>query len=124
MIRSSVEYDSGWPDEFARLRDRAQAPLGDIALSIEHVGSTAVSGMAAKPVIDLVVVIEGDDALPQAIRRLEVIGYRARGELGVPGREALSWPESEKRRHLYVSPTTTSEVQGSPARADPLLAAE
>ena len=60
-----VEYDPEWQSEFARLRDRAQAALGELALSVEHLGSTAVTGLAAKPVIDLVVVIESDDDLPE-----------------------------------------------------------
>jgi GrpB-like predicted nucleotidyltransferase (UPF0157 family) len=124
-----VDYDPAWPEEFARLRDRAQLAMRDLAVSIEHVGSTAVPGLVAKPVIDLVVVIATDEDLPEAIRRLEAIGYRARGELGVPGREAFSWPEGEKRHHLYVSPTTSGELRAQVEfrdrlRADPGLAAD
>jgi GrpB-like predicted nucleotidyltransferase (UPF0157 family) len=122
-----VDYEPGWPEEFARLRDRAKSAMGVLAVSIEHVGSTAVPGLAAKPVIDMVVVIASDDDLEEAIRRLESIGYRARGELGVPGREAFSWPEGEKRHHLYVSPTTSEELRAQIRfrdclRADPELA--
>lgn len=124
-----VDYDPAWPDEFARLRDRAWATIGDLAVSIEHVGSTAVPGLPAKPVVDIVVVISSGDHLPEAIRRLEAIGYRARGELGVPGREAFSWPEGEERHHLYVSPTESEELQAQIAfrdrlRSDPALAAD
>jgi hypothetical protein len=43
-----VEYDPAWPSEFVHLRDRAQAALGDVAVAIEHVGSTAVPGLPAK----------------------------------------------------------------------------
>jgi GrpB-like predicted nucleotidyltransferase (UPF0157 family) len=117
-----VEYDPAWPQEFARLRDRAQDALGDLALSIEHVGSTAVPGLAAKPVIDMVVVIASDDDLEEAIRRLEAMGYRARGELGVPGREAFTWPEGERRHHLYVSPGTSDELRAQVRFRDMLLA--
>jgi GrpB-like predicted nucleotidyltransferase (UPF0157 family) len=124
-----VEYDPQWPSEFARLRDRAQAAVGEVARSIEHVGSTAVPGLAAKPVIDLVVVVESDDDVPEAIRRLEVVGYVARGDLGVPGREAFSWPEGEVRHHLYVSPETSDELRAQlrfrdRLRTDPVLARE
>jgi GrpB-like predicted nucleotidyltransferase (UPF0157 family) len=48
-----VPYDPAWPLEFARERDRLQSALGDAALRIEHNGSTAVPGLAAKPVIDI-----------------------------------------------------------------------
>lgn len=124
-----VEYDPRWPEEFARLRDRAQSAMGELAVSIEHVGSTAVPGLPAKPVIDVVVVIARDDDLPVAIERLEAIGYVARGDLGVPGREAFSWQEGERRHHLYVSPITSEELQAQVTfrdrlLSDPQLAAE
>jgi GrpB-like predicted nucleotidyltransferase (UPF0157 family) len=52
-----AEYDPRWPTRFAELRDRLAAALGPLAVRIEHVGSTAVPGLAAKPIIDLDVVI-------------------------------------------------------------------
>jgi GrpB-like predicted nucleotidyltransferase (UPF0157 family) len=80
-------------------------------------------------VIDMVVVIASDEDLPEAIERLEGIGYSARGDLGVPGREAFSWPEGETRHHLYVSPTTSEELRAQVRfrdllLSDPRLAAE
>jgi GrpB-like predicted nucleotidyltransferase (UPF0157 family) len=122
-----VEYDPAWPAEFVRLRDRAEAALGDLAVTIEHVGSTAVPGLPAKDLIDLVAVVESDNDVPEAIARLEAIGYEARGNLGVEGREAFWWPEGEKRHHLYVSPTTSAELQAQVAfrdllRTDPVVA--
>ena len=124
-----VEYNPAWPSEFIRLRDRAQAALGDVAVSIEHVGSTAVPGLPAKDLIDMVVVVESDDDVNEAIACLATIGYRARGNLGVEGREAFWWPEGEKRHHLYVSPTTSAELHAQVAfrdrlRADPAVAYE
>ncbi len=115
-----VEYDLAWPSEFVRLRDRAQAALGDLAVAIEHVGSTAVPGLPAKDLIDMVVVVKSDADVDEAISRLAAIGYRARGNLGVEGREAFSWPESEKRHHLYVSPTTSAELRAQVAFRDRL----
>ena len=114
-----VEYDPAWPSEFVRLRDRAQAALGDVAVAIEHVGSTAVPGLPAKDVIDMVVVVASDGEVNEAISRLETIGYKGRGNLGVEGREAFSWPDGEKRHHLYVSPTTSAEPRSSTLRCGP-----
>ncbi len=124
-----VEYNPAWPSEFVRLRDRAQAALGDIAVAIEHVGSTAVPGLPAKDLIDMVVVVESDEDVDEAIARLAAIGYRARGNLGVEGREAFWWPKDEKRHHLYVSPTTSAELHAQVAfrdrlRAEPAIARE
>ena len=123
-----VDYSPAWPLEFERLRDRVAAAVGNLAIAIEHVGSTAVPGLAAKPVIDLVIVVEPED-VQAAIDRLTVVGYVHQGNLGVEGREAFSVPEGERRHHLYVSPTDSEELRAQLAfrnrlRADPELAAE
>ena len=77
----------------------------------------------------MVVVVESDDDVPVAIARLATVGYVAKGSLGVEGREAFAWPEGEKRHHLYVSPTTSGELQAQIAfrdrlRSDPALASD
>jgi GrpB-like predicted nucleotidyltransferase (UPF0157 family) len=123
-----VDYDPEWPREFDALRDRVAAAVGDIAVAIEHVGSTAVRGLAAKPIIDLVVVVEPED-VRRAVKRLVAIGYVHRGNLGVEGREAFSAPGSDRRHHLYVSPTDSEELRAQLAfrdrlRSDGALAAE
>ena len=123
-----VEYDPAWPTEFELLRDRAADAVGDVVVAIEHVGSTAVPRLAAKPVIDLVVVVEPVD-VQTAVERLVEIGYVHRGNLGVEGREAFSAPEDERRHHLYVSPTDSEELRAQLAfrdrlRRDAALAAE
>lgn len=96
-----VDYDAAWPARFRALADRAAAALGGIALRIEHVGSTSVPGLAAKPVIDLDVLVRAED-VPAAIERLARIGYAHRGDLGIPGREAFRPPPGEPKHHLYV----------------------
>ena len=114
-----VEYDPAWPLEFERLRERAAAAVGDLALAIEHIGSTAVPGLAAKPVIDLVIVVE-PPSVQGTIERLTAIGYVHEGNLGVEGREAFSVPEGERRHHLYVSPTDSEELRAQLAFRDRL----
>lgn len=110
-----------WPAEFERLRTRIAGAVGDVAVAVEHVGSTAVPGLAAKPVIDIVVVVEPHD-LQTAIERLVAIGYVHQGNLGVEGREAFGVPEGERRHHLYVSPTDSEELRAQLAFRDRLRA--
>lgn len=99
-------YDPSWPFEFERLRDRALAVLGDITVAVEHVGSTAVPGLAAKPVIDLDVVVASGDHVETALGRLAALGYERAGRGGVvatvEGLAAPRWPHGERRHHLYV----------------------
>ena len=98
-----VPYDDRWPDQFARLRDELTAALvGVDVVAIEHVGSTSVPGLAAKPIIDVDVVVESADA-PAAIAALEAVGYRYLGECGIPDRHAFQAPSAEPRRNVYVT---------------------
>lgn len=71
------------------MREELEQGVGDVAVAVEHVGSTAVPGLAAKPIIDLDVVVRSSDDVPTAVRLLESLGYRHEGDLGVPGREAF-----------------------------------
>lgn len=108
-----VDYDPAWPAQFEQLRTVLVAALGDVAIAIEHVGSTSVLHLAAKPVIDIDVVIGGRAELPLAIERLAVLGYEHRGDLDVPGREAFrslverGWP----RHNLYVCARDSLELR-------------
>jgi GrpB-like predicted nucleotidyltransferase (UPF0157 family) len=115
-----VDYDPAWPAAFARLRDRLAGVrdrlagvLGDLATAIEHVGSTSVPGLAAKPVVDIDVVVPAAADVPEAIRRLAVLGYRHQGDLGIPGREAFRGPPGDTLppHHLYVCPAAGDELR-------------
>jgi len=98
-----VEYDPRWPELFAELRGSVWPALMDIALSIEHVGSTSVPGLAAKPVIDIDVVVPNAH-VATGIARLAELGYVHRGDLGVPQREAFVRPAGTAAHHLYLCP--------------------
>lgn len=107
-------YDPAWADWFAELRDRLAPALGDAALAIEHVGSTAVPGLAAKAIIDIDIVfpVGGLDAVSE---RLATLGYIPNGDQGVPGREAFKLADEALRaglpaHHLYACPEDNPEL--------------
>ena len=97
-----VPYDTEWPLRFEALRTPVSNAVGDIANTIEHVGSTAVPGLAAKPIVDMTVAIDSAADIPLAIARLERLGYRHRGDLGIAGREAFHAPRDLPAHRLYV----------------------
>src|SRR5262245_8084049 len=97
-----VDYDRAWPEMFAALRAWLWPVVGDLASSIEHIGSTSVPGLAAKPIIDFDIVVPSAERVPAVIERLAGLGYRHRGDLGVPGREAFYRPRSTLAHQLYV----------------------
>jgi GrpB-like predicted nucleotidyltransferase (UPF0157 family) len=117
-----VASDPGWPARFLQLRDRLAAALGPLAIRIEHVGSTAVPGLAAKPIIDLDVVIATRDDLPAVIDRLRPLGYRHQGDLGVPGREAFASPPGSPPHHLYPCTSASAALARHLALRDLLRA--
>lgn len=107
-----VDYDPTWPVVSDELRARLASALAGVATSIEHVGSTAVPGLAAKPIVDIDVVVSDGTVVPAAIERLKALGYVHQGDLGVTGREAFRPPGDGPYHHLYVV------VQGSPPHRD------
>ena len=117
-----VEYDPAWRLHFEELRRPLAAALGDIALSIEHVGSTSVPGLAAKPIVDISVVVRDDAQVPAAIERLATIGYAHQGNLGIEGREAFGSPPGPIAHHLYVCPQRSPGLANHLAVRDHLRA--
>ncbi len=97
-----VTYDPGWPGLFRELRDRIDTALADVAHMTEHVGSTAVPGLDAKPIIDLDVVVPDEAVVAPAIQALGAAGWRHQGDLGIEGREAFAPPADAVYHHLYV----------------------
>lgn len=73
-----VEYDPRWPELFARESDRIRAALGQHVLRIEHVGSTSVPGLVAKPVVDVLLVVADSRDEGSYLPPLEVAGYLLR----------------------------------------------
>ena len=98
------DYDPQWPQWFDAVFRRVWPAIDDLAVRIDHVGSTSVPGLAAKPIIDMDIVVATPDDVPAVIERLRGIGYRWRGDLGVKGRESFRPPTEPDlpRHHLYV----------------------
>jgi GrpB-like predicted nucleotidyltransferase (UPF0157 family) len=97
-----VPYSDEWPRQFERIAAELQRALEGVhVVAIEHVGSTSVPGLAAKPVIDIDVVVDRAH-LEGAIAALDAAGCTHRGDLGVTGRESMAAPDDDPRRNVYV----------------------
>jgi GrpB-like predicted nucleotidyltransferase (UPF0157 family) len=100
-----VAYDPGWLTRFDEIRSHLAPVLVGLDATIEHVGSTSVPGLVAKPIIDIDVVVRDEQAVDTVIERLETIGYEDEGDLGIPGREALAQVAGSSTldyHHLYI----------------------
>jgi GrpB-like predicted nucleotidyltransferase (UPF0157 family) len=81
-----VEYDPAWPLEFEAEAARIVQAAGDMVLRLHHIGSTAIPGIPAKPIIDFLMEVEDLSALDTRTPAIESLGYEAMGEFGIPGR--------------------------------------
>ena len=123
-----VEYDFAWPQRFERLRREyaaAMAAAGVPVMAIEHVGSTSVPGLAAKPIIDCDIVVAGQD-VAAASEVLASLGFKPLGELGIPLRWAFKEPERLAGTNTYLVVTGSLALRNHLAvrdilRADPDL---
>lgn len=84
-----LPYTEEWASTFRQLAAIYQQHLEGLITGIEHVGSTSVPGLAAKPIIDIDLLIKEPSQLPPVVAVLEKLGYTWRGDLGIPGRDAF-----------------------------------
>lgn len=107
-----LPYDPAWKSDFNNIRREIEAATGDLIVGIEHVGSTAVEGLSAKPCIDIDVVIRDYSVFDRVVCRLESIGYFHEGDLGIKDREAFCYTGKAhlQKHHLYVCPQASAEL--------------
>jgi len=100
-----IDYDDTWASTAASMAQKIKDCVGPAALSVEHIGSTSVSGLAAKPVIDMLLVVDDIDDEESYIVPLESLGLRLR--VREPGHRMLRTAELDF--HVHVLPTNTAE---------------
>ncbi|MEW5928306.1 MAG: GrpB family protein [Gemmatimonadota bacterium] len=126
-----VPYDLAWPARFAAEAARVRAALGAHALAVEHVGSTAVPGLAGKPVLDLGIAVASEAAADACLAPLVGLGYAYRGPYGDDPRRRYYVRDADggarvAQVHLYVLPAAAWDEKlafRDALRADPALAA-
>ena len=107
-----LPYDRAWRTDFEAIRAEIGIALGDLILGIEHVGSTSVEGLSAKPCIDIDVIIRDYSVFDAVAGRLAAIGYVHEGDLGIRDREAFRYQDKPhlQNHHLYVCPRDSAEL--------------
>lgn len=107
-----LPYDRAWQSDFENIKMEINAALMGLIIGIEHVGSTAVEGMSAKPCIDIDVVIKDYTVFDEVVLKLAGIGYIHEGNLGIKDRQAFKYSDKPHLRahHLYVCPQYSKEL--------------
>lgn len=126
------EYKASWVNNFNEINKLLDKALANLNVSIEHTGSTAVAGLAAKPVIDIIVVFDKPAVFDAIKISLEKIGYYHNGNQGISSREVFKRSKITVvhpvldyiSHHLYVCPTDSKELQQQILFRDYLIANE
>lgn len=107
-----LPYDRTWKTAFEEIKVEIENAIGDLIIGIEHVGSTSVEGMSAKPCIDIDVIIKNYSVFDAVVNKLKTIGYSHEGDLGIKDREAFKYSNKPhlQMHHLYVCPQHSEEL--------------
>jgi GrpB-like predicted nucleotidyltransferase (UPF0157 family) len=98
-----VPYDTAWPERYARERVKIIDALGQSLRNVHHVGSTAVEGLAAKPIIDILLVVSQPEVEETYTPALEQAGYVLR--VREPGHRMFRTPEKDVHIHVWADPS-------------------
>ncbi len=107
-----VPYDPSWPSRYRREAALLREALGDCLVEIHHIGSTSVPGLAAKPILDLMPVVETLSAADRCREGFEALGYTWLGAYGISGRRYLRrgyGPSETVHLHIF-SPENAADI--------------
>ena len=107
-----MPYDKTWKSSFEEIKAEIENVIGDLIIGIEHVGSTSVEGLSAKPCIYIDVIIKDYSVFNDVVNKLATIGYIHKGNLGIKDREAFKYTDKPhlQKHHLYVCPQQSEEL--------------
>ncbi len=105
-----VPYDPRWPKAFEQEAEKLKGFLGNSIVSIYHIGSTAVPGLAAKPIIDIMIVVKDILDVDSLIPQFEQLGYVPKGEYGMPFRRYFQKGDFLHTHHIHIFEEGSPEV--------------
>ncbi|MCG9755466.1 GrpB family protein [Shewanella insulae] len=117
-----LDYQGHWPAAFEAEKALLQQALGEAGMTIEHIGSTSVPGLAAKPTIDILAEVESLAALDARTEHLTALGYIPRGENGISGRRYFCKGSERRTHHLHVFQSGNGQLISHRAFRDYLIA--
>ena len=116
-----LPHDEHWHRLFAEEEARIFEAIGDFVLAIEHIGSTSICGIAAKPVLDIAVSINDRTSGEKCVAPLEELGYTYRGENGIAGRfYFVKGAPQARTHHLHMLLADSAELKNHLAFRDHL----
>lgn len=108
-----VPHNPSWQYEFAAEAKRICIAFGELPIAIHHIGSTAIHGIFAKPIIDILLVVRDLQAVDLKTEGMVALGYEAMGEFGIPGRRYFrkNTPHGVRTHHVHTFEQGSPDVQ-------------
>ena len=97
-----VAYSETWQVMFAKERSALQCALDKVLIRLDHIGSTSVPQLMAKPIIDILMEVASLTALDQLQAKFEALGYTAKGEFGITGRRFYTKGGDQRSHHIHA----------------------
>jgi GrpB-like predicted nucleotidyltransferase (UPF0157 family)/GNAT superfamily N-acetyltransferase len=106
-----LPYNCNWSMQFALEAEKIKNALGSNCIEIHHIGSTSVSGLAAKPVIDMIPVVMDISKVNGSNESMQALGYENKGELGIPFRRFFQKGGTQRTHHAHIFELGNPEIE-------------
>ena len=110
-ILGVVSYNSNWKKIYKEESEKIKNMLNDIIIDIHHIGSTAIPGIKAKPVIDILVEVKDIEGVDQYNHKMKELGYEAMGEYGIPKRRFFRKGRIKRTHHVHIFQVGNKEIE-------------
>ena len=106
-----VSYNPNWKEIYKEESKKIKNVLSDIIVDIHHIGSTAIPGIKAKPVIDILVEVKDIEAVDRYNNKMEELGYEVMGEYGIPKRRFFRKGGNKRTHHIHIFQVGNEEIE-------------
>ena len=106
-----VSYNPNWKEIYKEESKKIKNVLSDIIVDIHHIGSTAIPGIKAKPVIDILVEVKDIEAVGRYNNKMEELGYEVMGEHGIPKRRFFRKGGNKRTHHIHIFQVGNEEIE-------------
>ena len=106
-----VSYNLNWKDMYKEESEKIKNVLSDIIIDIHHIGSTAIPGIKAKPVIDILVEVKDIEEVDQYNCKMKELGYEVMGEYGIPKRRFFRKGGNKRTHHVHIFQVGNEEIE-------------
>lgn len=103
-------YQASWSEAFKQEADRLETIFAERLLTVHHIGSTSVPGLSAKPILDILPVVDSLEGIETYNAAMEAIGYEVKGEFGMPGRRYYRKGGDHRTHHVHLYASGNPEI--------------